>query len=150
MAVAPAAARPRPGGGRLFIIVGVILAIVAFGAVFFISSLGGGAAIGGPTNTVVIAKQAIPLRHQITADDLETAKISVNGNATLNTTYANKADVVNLISELNISKGAVITSDMLTVKRPGFGIRPKDMELVIGRRAKVDIDEDDVITWELI
>ena len=113
MAVAPAAARPRPGGGRLFIIVGVILAIVAFGAVFFISSLGGGAAIGGPTNTVVIAKQAIPLRHQITADDLETAKISVNGNATLNTTYANKADVVNLISELNISKGAVITSDML-------------------------------------
>ncbi|TMG67467.1 MAG: hypothetical protein E6H86_05395 [Chloroflexi bacterium] len=113
MAVAPAAARPRPGGGRLFIIVGVILAIVAFGAVFFISSLGGGAAIGGPTNTVVIAKQAIPLRHQITSDDLETAKISVNGNATLNTTYANKTDVVNLISEINITKGAVITSDML-------------------------------------
>ena len=113
MAVAPAAARPRPGGGRLFIIVGVILAIVAFGAVFFISSLGGGAAIGGPTNTVVIAKQAIPLRHQITSNDLETAKISVNGNASLQTTYANTTDVVNLISEINISKGTVITSDML-------------------------------------
>ncbi len=113
MAVAPAAARPRPGGGRLFIIVGVILAIAAFGAVFFISSLGGGAAIGGPTNTVVIAKQAIPLRHQITSADLETAKISVNGNASLQTTYANTTDVVNLISEINISKGTVITSDML-------------------------------------
>jgi len=113
LAVAPAAARPRPGGGRLFIIVGVILAIVAFGAVFFISSLGGGAAIGGPTNTVVIAKQAIPLRHQITSNDLETAKISVNGNASLQTTYANTTDVVNLISEINISKGTVITSDML-------------------------------------
>jgi Flp pilus assembly protein CpaB len=113
LAVAPAAARPRPGGGRLFIIVGVILAIVAFGAVFFISSLGGGAAIGGPTNTVVIAKQAIPLRHQITSADLETAKISVNGNASLQTTYANTTDVVNLISEINISKGTVITSDML-------------------------------------
>ena len=113
MAVAPAAARPRPGGGRLFIIVGVILAIVAFGAVFFLSSLGGGAAIGGPTNTVVIAKQAIPLRHQITSADLETAKISVNGDASLSTTYANTTDVVNLISEINISKGTVITSDML-------------------------------------
>ena len=113
MAVAPAAARPRPGGGRLFIIVGVILAIAAFGAVFFISSLGGGAAIGGPTNTVVIAKQAIPLRHQITSADLETAKISVNGNASLQTTYANTTDVVNLISEINISRGTVITSDML-------------------------------------
>jgi len=113
LAVAPAAARPRPGGGRLFIIIGVILAIAAFGAVFFISSLGGGAAIGGPTNTVVIAKQAIPLRHQITSADLETAKISVNGNASLQTTYANTTDVVNLISEINISKGTVITSDML-------------------------------------
>ncbi len=113
MAVAPAATRPRPGGGRLFIIIGVILAIAAFGAVFFISSLGGGAAIGGPTNTVVIAKQAIPLRHQITSADLETAKISVNGNASLQTTYANTTDVVNLISEINISKGTVITSDML-------------------------------------
>jgi Flp pilus assembly protein CpaB len=113
LAVAPAAARPRPGGGRLFIIVGVILAIAAFGAVFFISSLGGGGSIGGPTNTVVIAKQAIPLRHQITSADLETAKISVNGNASLQTTYANMTDVVNLISEINISKGTVITSDML-------------------------------------
>src|SRR5205807_7111757 len=60
-----------------------------------------------------IAKQAIPLRHQITADDLETAKISVNGNATLNTTYANKTDVVNLITEINISKHDVNTTDML-------------------------------------
>src|SRR5260370_14506141 len=62
LAVAPAAARPRPGGGRLFIIVGVILAIAAFGAVFFISSLGGGAAIGGAhTRVVVVQKAPTPL-----------------------------------------------------------------------------------------
>lgn len=89
------------------------MALVAFGAVFLISSLGGSNAIGGPTNTVVIAKQSIPLRHQITSSDLETAKISINGNGSLNNTYANTGDVVNLISEINISKGAVITSDML-------------------------------------
>ena len=114
MAVAQPAARPRPGGGRLFIIIGVLLAVVAFGAVFFLSSLTSGGAIGGgPTTTVVIAKQAIPLRHQITTADVELAKASVNGNATLGNTYPAVTDVQGLVSELNISKGAVITSDML-------------------------------------
>jgi Flp pilus assembly protein CpaB len=114
LAVAPAATRPRPGGGRLFIIVGVLLAVVAFGAVFLLSSLGGGGAIGGgPTTSVVIAKQAIPLRHQLVAEDLEVAKASVNGNATLGNTYPSAADVMGLVSEINISKGAIITSDML-------------------------------------
>lgn len=114
MAVAPAAARPRPGGGRFFIIVGVLLAAVAFGAVFLLSSLGGGGTIGGgPQQTVVIAKQNIPLRHQLTANDVEIAKASVNGNASLANTYPTTNDVMGLISELNISKGAVITSDML-------------------------------------
>ena len=114
MAVAQPAARPRPGGGRLFIIIGVLLAIVAFGAVFFLSSVTGGGAIGGgPTTTVVIAKQSIPLRHQITSADVELAKASVNGDATLGNTYPALTDVQGLVSEINISKGAVITSDML-------------------------------------
>lgn len=114
MAVAPAAARPRPGGGRLFIIVGLLLAVGAFGLVFVLGSLNGGGAIGGgPTTTVVIAKQQIPLRHQITSADVELAKASVNGNASLTNTYGETNSVTGLISELNISKGAVITSDML-------------------------------------
>src|SRR5439155_463801 len=66
-----------------------------------------------PNTTVVIAKQSIPLRHQITASDLETAKMSVNGNASLTNTYPTVGDVVNLISEINITKGTVLTSDML-------------------------------------
>lgn len=113
MAVAPAATRPRPGGGRLFIIVGVLLAALAFGGVFLLGNVGGGAALGGPTNTVVVAKQSIPLRHQITLADLETAKASVSGNATLGNVYTSPSDVVNLIAEINISRGAIITSDML-------------------------------------
>ena len=98
----------------MFIIVGLLLAVLAFGAVFLLGSVGGGGAIGGgPTTTVVIAKQAIPLRHQIVASDLEVAKASVNGNGSLNNTYASVNDVVNLISEINITKGTMLTSDML-------------------------------------
>lgn len=112
MAVAPAAARPRPGGGRLFIIVGLLLAVLAFGAVFLIGGSSGGV-VGGPTTTVIVAKQSIPLRHQITAADLDVGKAQVNGSASLSNTYSNVSDVVNLISEINISKGTVLTSDML-------------------------------------
>ena len=114
MAVAPAPSRPRPGGGRLFIIVGLILAILAGAGVFLLGGLvGNGSGIGGgPTTTVVIAKQAIALRHAITADDLDTEKVA--GNFTnVNNTYGNKSDVLNLIAEIQISKGSVITADML-------------------------------------
>jgi len=114
LAVAPAPSRPRPGGGRLFIIVGLILAILAGAGVFLLGGLvGGGNGIGGgPTTTVVIAKQAIALRHAITADDVDVEKVA--GNFTnVNNTYGNKNDVVNLIAEIQISKGSVITADML-------------------------------------
>ena len=113
MAVAPAPARPRPGGGRLFIIVGLLLAVLAGAGVFFFSgSIGGGAIGGGPSQKVVVAKQAIPSRHAITADDLDIQ--SVSGQFTgANNTYANKSDVVNLIAEIQITKGSVVTSDML-------------------------------------
>ena len=114
MAVAPAPARPRPGGGRLFIIVGLLLAILAGAGVFFLGgSIGGAGGIGGaPTTTVVIAKQPIPMRHAITASDVETAKVS-GSFTSVNNVYANTSDVVNLIAQIQISKGSVITSDML-------------------------------------
>lgn len=90
------------------------MAVAAFGLVFLLgNTVGGGGGIGGaPTVTVVVAKQTIPLRHVITLDDLDTAKVSGNFTSS-NNTYASRNDVVNLISEINISKGSVITSDML-------------------------------------
>lgn len=60
---------------------------------------------------MIIAKQAIPTRHVITDADLDTEKVS--GTFAGINTFANKTDVVNLISEIQISKGSVITSDML-------------------------------------
>ena len=49
-----------------------------------------------------------------------------------------------------IPKGAKISRDMLTVKRPGYGIKPKFIDAIVGRTAAVDIDEDDIITWEMV
>lgn len=90
------------------------MAVLAFGAVFLLgNTVGGGGAIGGgPSITVVIAKQTIPLRHTITLADLDTEKVSGNF-ANIGNTYASTNDVLNLISEVTITKGSVITSDML-------------------------------------
>jgi Flp pilus assembly protein CpaB len=111
LAVAPAPARPRAGGGRVLIIIGLLVAVAAGGGVFLYGTLfggGGGGVLSGGT-VVVVAAQAIPVRHQITDADLTTTKISPN----LPNTYAQTKDVKGLISELFISKGSLITSDML-------------------------------------
>jgi len=91
--------------------VGLLLALLAAGGVFLLGSLQGGGAIGGgPTQTVVVAKSAIPLRHVIVAEDLETLSgVSTN----VAQVYTNMKDVLNLIAQIQISKGAVITKDML-------------------------------------
>jgi len=111
LAVAPAPARPRAGGGRFLIIIGLLVAVAAGGGVFLYGTLfggsGGGVLSGG--TFVVVAAQAIPVRHQITDADLTTTKVS----GTLTNTYAQTKDVKGLISEIQISKGALITSDML-------------------------------------
>jgi sialic acid synthase SpsE len=44
----------------------------------------------------------------------------------------------------------LITAEALVAKRPGYGIAPKHFELVVGRWAVVDIEGDDVITWEMV
>jgi sialic acid synthase SpsE len=55
-----------------------------------------------------------------------------------------------LVAARAIPKGARIERDMLVIKRPGFGIKPKYLDLVVGRVAKVAIEEDTVLTWEMV
>lgn len=49
-----------------------------------------------------------------------------------------------------ITKGEVISQDMIATKRPGFGIAPHLLEVVVGRSARADIEEDQWITWEML
>lgn len=55
-----------------------------------------------------------------------------------------------IVSAVEIPAGTVITEKMLTAKKPGTGIPTKDINTVIGKKAKVDIAEDDVVRWETI
>jgi N-acetylneuraminate synthase/N,N'-diacetyllegionaminate synthase len=55
-----------------------------------------------------------------------------------------------IIARVDITKGTRLTEDMIIIKRPGYGIKPKFLDIVIGREAKTDIEKDDIITWEII
>ena len=55
-----------------------------------------------------------------------------------------------VIAATDIDAGTEITAEMLTVKRPGTGITPKHMALLVGRVAKVDIPFDEPVTWDML
>lgn len=54
-----------------------------------------------------------------------------------------------LVAACNILKGTTLTETMIAVKRPGFGIATEMISVLVGRVAKVDIEEDDILTWEM-
>lgn len=55
-----------------------------------------------------------------------------------------------LHAAVDIPAGTRITLEMLQTKRPGYGIKPKFQEYIIGRIARVDISADSWITWEML
>ena len=55
-----------------------------------------------------------------------------------------------IVALKNISKGDVLTYDMVTFKRPGTGISPAELEQVLGKKVTVSITADDILQWNMI
>ena len=55
-----------------------------------------------------------------------------------------------LIAARDLPAGTVLSEDMIVTKRPGTGIAPKHLELVVGRVLRVDVEEDDVLLWDML
>lgn len=55
-----------------------------------------------------------------------------------------------IFAKVNIAKGTLIERDMLAILRPGIGLSPKFIDVVVGRKAQVDIAKDEPITWDRI
>jgi sialic acid synthase SpsE len=55
-----------------------------------------------------------------------------------------------LVAKTDIPKGTVIEEKHLTWKRPASGVSPKFIKEVIGKTSLTDIQEDDVIYWNLL
>lgn len=135
MAVAQAPARPRAGGGRIFIIIGLVLALVGFGLAVLLGSLhgtGGGGGGSCPCDLVVYANKDIALRTQIaTIDQVKVKSIpdtykpagavvidpsNSNKDTAGQNTAALKA-VTSFIAEVNIAADQPLLTSMLA--KPG-------------------------------
>lgn len=55
-----------------------------------------------------------------------------------------------LVLTRDMKSGEVITESDLIAKRPGTGISPIYADVVIGRKIKYDLNEDTILTWDLI
>jgi N-acetylneuraminate synthase len=55
-----------------------------------------------------------------------------------------------LVASIDITEGTSITRNMIDIKRPETGMRPKRLKEVIGAKAKRNISKDEVITEEMI
>jgi len=136
VAVAQAPARPRAGGGgRLFIIIGVVLALVGFGLAILLPSLTGGAKSGGagcPCDLVVYAAKDISLRTQITTIDQVSVKSIPDtykpaGAIVIDSSNSSKSSdvqgaaalkaVKDFIAEVDIAQGQPLLTSMLA--KPG-------------------------------
>lgn len=55
-----------------------------------------------------------------------------------------------LVLTRDIKAGEIISEKDLMAKRPGTGISPSFTDIVVGRTAKMDISEDEILTWQMI
>ncbi len=55
-----------------------------------------------------------------------------------------------IIAKSNIKKGTKLTLGMLVIKRPGYGIKPKYVDLIVGKEVNCDIEAESWITWDMI
>jgi len=52
-----------------------------------------------------------------------------------------------IIAARSISRDSLLTTKMLTIKRPGTGIKPKYFNRLIGRKVKKNISKDHILQW---
>jgi N,N'-diacetyllegionaminate synthase len=71
---------------------------------------------------------------KIISEDEKKRRVSVFGRRSILTKDALKS-------------GTLLTEENLTFKRPGIGISPNKLELVLGKKLKVDKEKEEVIAW---
>lgn len=55
-----------------------------------------------------------------------------------------------IVAAVDIPAGTIISEELLTFKRPGHGISPRELESVIGKMVKEDIGKDVVLNKEML
>ena len=96
--------------------------------------------------------------HAMDIDDLIKFKNAINKIKILLGEYSEKTAIPSeemarlnarrsVVTTRKILSGEKISLDDITCKRPGTGITANNLEEIIGRQAKNDLDEDHILQW---
>ena len=55
-----------------------------------------------------------------------------------------------IIIDKDIKAGQTLKAEHLAIKRPGYGIAPKNLEQLIGQKVSKNLEKDTVLTWEYL
>ncbi len=82
----------------------------------------------------------------------ETEKILGNGIKKPTKSEQNIKKIVrkSIIARTDIPKNTKIRKEMLIIKRPGTGIAPKNINKILNKKSKKNIERDSLITWEML
>ena len=74
-----------------------------------------------------------------------------DGSASVNTQEISRKNARrSCVSFGLIKKNSLITREMITFKRPGIGVQPKEIDKIIGKKAKFDIEDDTTIQFDML
>jgi len=83
--------------------------------------------------------------------DIREAKVSLgSGNIEMYPKVCKIARRESIYAKTNIEKGEIIKVEVLEIKKPALGIRPRYLSAVLGMRTKKEIVKNEPITWEVI
>lgn len=54
-----------------------------------------------------------------------------------------------LIATRDIKAGEIVKNTDIAIKRPGTGLQPEMLDVIIGKSVKKDIHEDEILTWDV-
>jgi N,N'-diacetyllegionaminate synthase len=55
-----------------------------------------------------------------------------------------------IVAKKPIKKGTLLTEQMLSIKRPGTGIPPKELKKIIGKKTRLFINKDQIFQWDMV
>ena len=82
---------------------------------------------------------------------IRNVEIAINGDGLKNPTPSEMPNITIARKSIHLARaikaGEVITRDHLVMKRPGDGISPMEIDDVIGKKSRVNLDEDAKLSW---
>lgn len=55
-----------------------------------------------------------------------------------------------IVANADIMKGEKFTEEKLAIKKPGYGIPSKYLDIIIGRECTCNVKKDDILNWEMV